>query len=353
VISPQFTAFDASGNLWVPDPVSGTVDAFTPAQIADSATRPAIALTPTHPAGSFAPVGLAFDAAGDLWVSDFGQNALIELTPSELSASGQPVPPVTIAGGHLSQPAALSFDSGGNLWVTNNGNNSTDEYTPSQLAASGAPTPAVALSASGSGEAGLAFDHSGNLWVSNNNTSTVVEYAKSQLASSGTPTPTVTLTSTGGSLSGSLSLVFDGAGDLWVADYTNNSVVKFSPSQLSASGSPTPAATLAGSATGINAPTGLAFPPAGQRITEPGYWEVASDGGIFSFGQRLFYGSTGAIRLNMPIVGMAATPVSGSTGGKGYWLVASDGGIFSFGDAAFAGSMGGIRLNQPMVGMAS
>ena len=57
-----------------------------------------------------------------------------------------------------------------------------------------------------------------------------------------------------------------------------------------------------------------------------------SDGGIFSFGDAQFYGSTGAMRLNRPIVGMAATP-----SGKGYWLVASDGGIFSFGDARFFG----------------
>ena len=40
-----------------------------------------------------------------------------------------------------------------------------------------------------------------------------------------------------------------------------------------------------------------------------------------------------ASHLNKPIVGMAATP-----DGDGYWLVASDGGIFSFGDAAFYGS---------------
>ena len=36
-----------------------------------------------------------------------------------------------------------------------------------------------------------------------------------------------------------------------------------------------------------------------------------------------------------PIVGMAATPT-----GRGYWLVASDGGIFTFGDASFHGSTG-------------
>jgi hypothetical protein len=39
--------------------------------------------------------------------------------------------------------------------------------------------------------------------------------------------------------------------------------------------------------------------------------------------------------------------------GRGYWLVASDGGIFSFGDAPFFGSTGGQPLNQPIVGMAT
>ena len=79
-----------------------------------------------------------------------------------------------------------------------------------------------------------------------------------------------------------------------------------------------------------------------------GYWLVASDGGIFSFGDAGFYGSTGNIHLNSPIVGMAATPSS-----QGYWLVASDGGIFSFGDAVFHGGTGGQHLNQPIVGMAA
>jgi len=80
----------------------------------------------------------------------------------------------------------------------------------------------------------------------------------------------------------------------------------------------------------------------------PGYWSVASDGGVFSYGAASFHGSTGGMHLNAPIVGMAATPSS-----NGYWLVASDGGIFAFGDAGFFGSMGGQHLNQPIVGMAA
>jgi hypothetical protein len=78
-----------------------------------------------------------------------------------------------------------------------------------------------------------------------------------------------------------------------------------------------------------------------------GYREVASDGGIFSYGDARFFGSTGNIVLNRPMVGMAAT-----NDGNGYWLVASDGGIFTFGDAGFYGSMGNQHLNQPIVGMA-
>ncbi|CAG4926711.1 hypothetical protein [Acidithrix sp. C25] len=94
----------------------------------------------------------------------------------------------------------------------------------------------------------------------------------------------------------------------------------------------------------LNKPiVGMASTPDGK-----GYWLVASDGGIFTFGDAGFYGSAGAIPLNKPIVGMASTP-----DGKGYWLVASDGGIFTYGDAGFYGSAGALPLNKPIVGMAS
>jgi hypothetical protein len=94
----------------------------------------------------------------------------------------------------------------------------------------------------------------------------------------------------------------------------------------------------------LNAPVvGIAMAPA-----TGGYWEVASDGGIFAFGQAAFYGSMGGRPLNEPVVGIAVTP-----DGRGYWEVASDGGIFAFGDAAYFGSMGGQHLNNPVVGIST
>jgi Cu/Zn superoxide dismutase len=77
-----------------------------------------------------------------------------------------------------------------------------------------------------------------------------------------------------------------------------------------------------------------------------GYYLVASDGGIFTYGDAVFRGSRGGQPLAKPIVGLATT-------GGGYYLVASDGGIFAYGDAPFLGSTGGTKLAAPIVGMAT
>jgi hypothetical protein len=96
-------------------------------------------------------------------------------------------------------------------------------------------------------------------------------------------------------------------------------------------------------------------PPA----TPSGYWLVGGDGGIFTYGSASFFGSTGSLTLQRPVVGMAPTSDLG-----GYWLAGSDGGAFAFGDAGYFGSVPGLgiapagtagpgrRLNAPIVGIA-
>src|SRR5437763_285483 len=58
-------------------------------------------------------------------------------------------------------------------------------------------------------------------------------------------------------------------------------------------------------------------------------------GDVLAYGNAAALGSLAGQPVQRPIVGMARTPA-----GNGYWLVATDGGIFSFGDAAFHGSTG-------------
>ena len=106
------------------------------------------------------------------------------------------------------------------------------------------------------------------------------------------------------------------------------------------------------------APPPTPTPPAPSVPTSThGYWLVGSDGGIFTFGSAQFYGSTGSLALQRPVVGIVPTKDDG-----GYWLDASDGGVFSFGDTQFYGSIPGLglrpagsglpnSLNAPIVGM--
>ncbi|MEO7443373.1 MAG: cell wall-binding repeat-containing protein, partial [Acidimicrobiales bacterium] len=92
----------------------------------------------------------------------------------------------------------------------------------------------------------------------------------------------------------------------------------------------------------------LARPVVGMASVPGGYWLVGADGGVFAFGEAGFHGSAGALKLNQPIVAMAATP-----SGLGYWLVGADGGVFAFGDARFHGSTGALKLNRPIVAIAA
>ena len=68
---------------------------------------------------------------------------------------------------------------------------------------------------------------------------------------------------------------------------------------------------------------------------------MASDGGIFAFGDAKFRGSMGATKLNKPVVGMVRY-------GAGYLMVGADGGIFSFSDKPFVGSLGANPPARPI-----
>jgi len=172
-----------------------------------------------------------------------------------------------------------------------------------------------------------------------------VTYSAAVTAAAGSPTGTVTfavgstvLCTTGGLVSGSGSCTATTAPvgtDTVTATYPGNAT--YAPS----SGSVT-----------------LLVAAKTSTATTNGYWLVGSDGGIFTFGSAQFYGSTGNLALQRPVVGMTLTADR-----HGYWLVASDGGVFTFGDAGFFGSIPGLgiapagspgsgkTLNAPIVGM--
>jgi sugar lactone lactonase YvrE len=267
-------AFDANGNLWTATYLNGSILEFSASDLAKSGSpTPTVSIRDSIPgnASAGAPVGLAFDANGNLWVSDLIDSSVEEYTPSQLSSSGKPSPALVLTSSShsLSQPTGLAFDSTGNLWVANLGTNSLVKFAASELAHSGSPTPAITLSQNAAdssiyGPLSMAFDPTGNLWLSNGNfdhngPNTVVMFSPTQLATSSSAAPTIVLRAGGGSLVGPGGLAFDASGNLWVTNVDTNTVVEYTASQLVSSGSPTPNVTISGSS--LNFPAGIAFNP--------------------------------------------------------------------------------------------
>jgi hypothetical protein len=98
--------------------------------------------------------------------------------------------------------------------------------------------------------------------------------------------------------------------------------------------------SVRGALTAILGPPGLPDAPVVGIVPNPsghGYWNVASDGGVFAF-DAPFRGSLpgliSADQLAAPVNGMVAY-------GNGYLLVAGDGGVFTFSNLPFAGSAAG------------
>jgi sugar lactone lactonase YvrE len=258
-----------TGRLWIP--LQGTAYAFDPERLlGGGAPQPAERI---DAAGTQADA-LVFDAGGDLFWASYNIGAVTRFTPTQLRQGGSQLPSVTL--GMPCDPAGAAFDGEGSLWVTCYTASEVVKYTASQLAGMGDPTPAVILSAAGSslyGPVGIAFDASGNLWVSNRFGNTISKYTPDQLAASGAPVPRVTIAST--ALNGANQIAFAADGSLWLANTAGHDLLRFAPAQLETGGAAvSPMTTIASSpstaviaAAGIGAawsPAGLAFDGSGD-----------------------------------------------------------------------------------------
>jgi sugar lactone lactonase YvrE len=319
------TAIHTSGALtalWV---ANGTnVVEFGPKQLAAgvSASAPQVIL---NSAVFGAPQGVQFDSKGNLWVIDGGTvvaggavgPGLYEFTPAQLMAlhtTPNPMPAIAVKWAGFKFPQQAVFDAKtGSMWVTDNGANTVDVFNMAQLASGGAnvtPFATMRSTTPFTGPLGLAFDGYGDLFVANNGATTIFGFNAGTLPTAGgsaTLTPSVVLSNNGSSIQGPWGLVFDNKGNLWSSNANPpNTVVEFSKTSLTASGSPTPAVmlastTVAGNAT-LAAPNGIAFDSLGDlaAISSAAPFGVA----VFQAGQLA---TSGAITPYTFLVGPGTT----------------------------------------------
>lgn len=260
--APAGAVEDSSGNIYVTDSVNNRLLQFKPplsngmnASVVVGQPDFATGTANTTQNGLSGPVGMAFDSSGNLWVADLGNNRVLEYVPpftTNMNASlvlGQPdftsVNFVTTSSG-LVIPFFVAFDGSGNLWVSDTGNNRVLEFKPpfvSGMGASlvigqpdfvsfGSATTASTLNF----PTGIAFDGSGNLWVGDTTNNRVLEFqpsfangmSASLVLGQAAFTSSNTATTQNG-LFNPFGIGFDSNGNLGVADFGNNRTLGFSP----------------------------------------------------------------------------------------------------------------------------
>ncbi len=240
--SPQLVvALNPAGDLIVLTSNSGVEEYFPPY------TGAPVAIA----SGLTAPVALAFDAGGDLFVADSYANTVTEYAPpytgsplvtlpgagvwgltvdrstgdlfipSETShdvlvyAPPYSGPTTTIASG-ISFPSQVTLDATGNLFVLDIGNGSVMEYAPPYNG-----SPIATITAGLASPAGLVLDGAGNLFVANEGGNNVTIYAPPYTAG-----PTVV---PNGTLQNPYAVALDGAGNLFVSNINGSKVTEFAP----------------------------------------------------------------------------------------------------------------------------
>jgi len=298
-VAPTGLAIDAAGNVWVPNYGASSVSEFNSNGVPKSGS-------PYSAAGLDNPTSVAIDHYANAWIANFNGADI-----SEFNAQGQRISgPPGFTGGGLNEPYGIAIDTVGNAWVANNGGNSLSEFESN---ASGG----LALSGSSgygdevlAGPAGLAADVSGDVWTANYlaGKASIAEAVPSSLA--GQP-PTVTLYS-GGGLNSPFGVAIDGSGNVWATNRGGSgSVSEFTSTGTAISGN------NGYSGGGLDNPYGIAIDGAGN------VW-AANNGGDsdsiseISSGGTAISGPTGYVNVGM------FSPYGIAVDGSGNVWVASD-----------------------------
>ena len=189
---PKVLTFDRAGGLWVSVVAAGKVVKFEETQLVPGGSTTAS----VEQTGLMGPMGVAFDSAGNMWVASNDSDTVVRINAAHLTSNGSgadfAITAMTsgVVNSVLRFPIGLAFDATGNLWVNYDG--TIAELPASVLGGTGAITvtpPVQLVTDVGALPEGIAFDEQGGLWFSYT-AGKFARFAASQLvATTGTAIP--------------------------------------------------------------------------------------------------------------------------------------------------------------------
>ena len=249
--SPFMIQTGPNGNLWISNFAGNSIEEVVPE------TNTALLTIAGGSTGLNATFGTSFDGSGNLYVTNGAANKLEKFSAASFAGltGTQNIAPATTTTNNLANPVQNAIDSSGVLWVANNAGSNITGYDASLTN--------VALIGGGNtqlnGPTGVAFDSGGHLWVVDNTVSAIYEFNTTGITLvNGNIAPLSTIAGGATGMNSPVGLAFDAAGNLWVGNQNTNAVQEFAAGSLAAGGNLAPAATIT-SAT--NRPTGITFTP--------------------------------------------------------------------------------------------
>ena len=245
--NPSGLTTDSADNIYVADTGNNTLRKITTASAVSTFVGMAGVSGSANGIGAAAsfynPTGVTTDSAGNIYVADINNHTLRKITPDGVVSTLAGAAGISgstdnsVVAARFNLPYGMATDSAGNIYVTEIGNDTIRKITPEGVVSTLAGTAGISGSSDGIGAAasfynpwGVTTDNSGNVYVADTGNHTLRKITPdgvvSTLAGTAGISGSVDRPGAAARFNNPIGVVTDSTGNVYVADANNHTLRK-------------------------------------------------------------------------------------------------------------------------------